>query len=175
MQMRIDTKIMVRIETYIKKYEYARERVLFKLGGYVQKTMQRSMRYKKPGGKPSVEGSPPKALKTNPRLRKGIGFIVEKRAGKVVIGPDTFDKRRKMSRARPIKSSMTVPRLLNEGGPMLVSADPAGNPVFDAAYRWTPKNSTIRVEMRPRPFVKPAREKGEQRFLELLAKNQIRR
>lgn len=175
MRMRIDTKIMVRIETYIKKYEYTRERVLFKLGNYVQRTMQRSMRYRKLNGKPSEVGSPPKASRTDPRLRKGIGFVVEKKSGKVVIGPDTYDRRKRLGGARPAKSGMTVPRLLNEGGPMMVRADPDGNLLFDRRYRFTSNNTEVRVQMRPRPFVKPAREKGEQRFLELLAKNQIRR
>lgn len=167
MRTQIDLKILLEVEKYIAKYELVRKRVLFKLGGYVQKTMQRSMRYKKPGGKASSPNSPPKALKTNPRLRKGIGFIVEERRGSVVIGPDTYDKRKRGGGARPASSGMTVPRLLNEGGTIIVPQR-----VRDGDLKPT---GVIRAEIEPRPFVKPPREKGQERFLELLAKNQIRR
>lgn len=167
MRTQIDMRILLEVEKYIAKYELVRKRVLFKLGGYIQKTMQRSMRYKKPGERPSSRGYPPKALKTNPRLRKGIGFVVEERRGSVVIGPDTYDKRRRGGGARPAASGMTVPRLLNEGGTILVPQR-----VREGDLQPT---GVIRAEIKPRPFVEPSRKKGEERFLELLAKNQIRR
>lgn len=173
MTMKIKVSFLSEVDKYIKKYNKTRKRVLYKLGGYVRSTMAKSMRYKKHDNDKSNEGEPPKALKRNPRLRKGIGFVVEDKSSTVVIGPDRWDKRSRSNIAKAGRSLKPLPQLLEEGGVVRMK-------VLGENDVWTLRNwnanlpgKIVDAVYKPRPFVQNSREKGEQRFLELLKENQI--
>jgi phage gpG-like protein len=84
-QLKINTKLLKQAnEKQIHDY-------LMRLAAYTMKTAQRSMRYRKPGGKPSLPGQPPRAARNNPLLRKVWDlFSVQKSPPKIIVGPKDF-------------------------------------------------------------------------------------
>lgn len=176
-QIAIKTDVVAEIDRLTRKYDRNLRQVMFKLGAYVRRSMRNSMRYKQKSGKVSPPGSPPKALKENPLLRRGIGFTVARNSKNVVIGPDRFDKRKKTQgrthRESTVLRGKTVPQLLDEGGEVRMRL--LGEELWPA-NNWNaelPGTDVVAV-YKPRPFVAPARVKGEERFLELLADNLLR-
>ena len=124
------------------------KRVLFKLGGYIRKTMRSSMAYK-PLGEKSRPGRPPFAHKqTGAPLRKGIRFQVNLNDKSVIIGPDV----RPDSKVLSLKP---LPQLLNEGG---VAHDLKGQT----------------VTIKPRPFLERAYLLGTKEFLRLVEQEKLR-
>lgn len=124
-----------------------RDRALFILGAYTKRAIQRSMRY---SNKPSQPGQPPRAHKkrsAGPLLRQLTDFQVDKRRGRVVIGPKKF-------RALSQPSGKPVPQVLNEGG--RVKARLEGKPIV--------------AELEARPFTKPAFTDGGKRLDTILEK-----
>jgi phage gpG-like protein len=83
---------------------------LMRLAAYIMRTAQRSMRYRSPRGKPAPPGSPPKAARNNPLLRKvWERFSVRVSPPVVVVGPKHF------------RSSGNVPAVHEFGGVLKVS------------------------------------------------------
>jgi len=84
-QVKIDINKIKKInETKIHDY-------LMRLAAYTMRTAQRSMRYRSPRGKPSPPGSPPKASRNNPLLRKvWERFTVRVSPPAVAVGPVHF-------------------------------------------------------------------------------------
>jgi phage gpG-like protein len=83
---------------------------LMRLAAYIMRTAQRSMRYRSPRGKPAPPGSPPKAARNNPLLRKvWERFTVRVSPPVVVVGPKHF------------RSSGGVPAVHEFGGVLKVS------------------------------------------------------
>jgi len=118
--------------------------VLFRLGGFVLSIMRRSIRKRRGSSKP---GTPPHSHAG--QLRRLMRFAVDKQAGEVVTGPMLFGNKSNVIPA----SGATIPELLNYGGraSMLVQG-----------------GERVMAEYKPRPYVEPAQEKGQERFSKLL-------
>lgn len=135
--------------TVIEALEWKYRRVMAKLGGYVRTTMQRSMRHRERPSKPYKEA--PTAWRHGTggegALRALTEFGYDANDHTLVVGPQLIT-----SPTLPL-GGKTVPQLLNEGGEAFVTR--FGN------------RTLARYE--PRPFVKPAVDKGINKFRELLA------
>jgi hypothetical protein len=132
----------------IAAVENKRLKVFLRLGGFTMQVMRRSMRYSK---KISEPGKPPHARRNNPQLREKTFFGYETSTDTLVVGPTIY-----RSKTKPA-SGKTVPQLLNEGG----RADVV-----------TPRG-VVKADYRPRPFVAPAQEIGNEKFAELLEKTPL--
>lgn len=139
-------KVVLDERRVLRRFATKKKRVLFKLGGYVRTTMQRSMRYSK---KPAPPGKPPHAhKKTNrgPLLRKLITFFVDLKTESVVCGPQIFAE-------SLVRSRDPLPKLLNEGG---------------IASKLQKGGREVSFQISAHPFTAPVFTDGGKRFKELL-------
>ena len=153
-------KVVLDRPRFLKRVAAKKKKVLYKQGGYLKTTMQRSMRY---GGKKEIKskpGEPPRAHKrTGALLRKLIGFVVDLVAGSVICGPEHFKGGSGGSSSKPL------PQLLNEGGDVTFQTrflDP--RLVFIENIR-TP---TVTAHIAPRPFTAPVFSDGGKNFNQLI-------
>lgn len=131
-----------------------RDRALFKIGGYSSRAMQRIQRYANKKGEPSKPGEPPRAHRDTPggpQLRKLTGFIVDRRAGSVSIGPKKFG---------PLSQpeGKPVPQALNEGARVKAKLD---------------DGKTVVAELEARPFTAPVFTDGGKKLAEILEKDPL--
>lgn len=99
-------KVVVYNKQVMERLRQGRRRVLFRQGSYLQRTMQRAMRY---SDKPSRPGRPPHAHKNTrrgPLLRKLIRYDVDADEGTVLCGPMLLG----------VSASRPLPELLDQGG-----------------------------------------------------------
>jgi len=140
-------KVAIKKDKVLAHARRKRDRALFIVGGYTKTSMQRSQRY---GKQPSKPGQPPHAHKkgsAGPLLRQLTSFDVDKRRGRVVIGPKKF-------RALSQPSGKPVPQLLDEGGRVKAQLE----------------GKSIVAELEARPFKKPAFTDGGKRLDTILEK-----
>lgn len=146
------------IKRAIRRIDRKETRVLFKLGAYIRKAMQRSMRYAgKRGGKSyrSKPGEPPRAHRDGrgPLLRKLIAFAVDKRTKRVATGPQ-IDSRSRSLAPKPL------PALLERGGTTTVFQD-------------RKKTKPVQAFIKPRPFAAPLLTDGGKELLRLLTQERL--
>ncbi|HEX4123767.1 MAG TPA: hypothetical protein VHY37_03510 [Tepidisphaeraceae bacterium] len=105
------------VSVKIKKLQFKKEKIaeavkksnaagLKKIGAYVMRRAQTSMRY---SDTPAPEGKPPRAHRRNPMLRKLLFFAVNAEGTSVDVGPVIF------------KKSNMVPKLMEKGGQTTVT------------------------------------------------------
>lgn len=140
-------KVSLDRDKVLKHARRKRDRALFIVGAYTKTSMQRSQRY---SNKPSRPGQPPHAHKkrsAGPLLRQLTAYDVDKRRGRVIIGPKKF-------RGLSQPSGKPVPQVLDEGGRVKARLE----------------GKSVVAELEARPFTKPAFTDGGKRLDTILAK-----
>ena len=139
-------KVSQKLELYhaeiVRRVEKKKRAVLFKQGGYLRTTMQRSMRYATSPKQRSRPGRPPLAHKRmGALLRKLIAFDVE--GDTVTVGPKIFA-------GSKVRSSKTLPELLDKGGVTEIGA------------------KRVSVHIAARPYTEPTFSDGGEHFRRLI-------
>lgn len=133
----------------IAALEYKYRHVLARLGGFIRTTMQRSMRHR---SKTSKVGQPPTSWVRDKggegALRALVEFGYDAAHHRMICGPQKID-----SPTIPL-GGKSVPQLLNEGGD---------------AYIRSFGGRKVLASFGPRPFDRPAADKGVTKLAGLLA------
>lgn len=173
-----------------QRLERKQKKVLYKQGGFLRTTMQRSMRYTTKKNKHSLPGRPPlahKGTRRGPLLRKLIAFWVDATEGVVTCGPPLTDagqsvpkvldrggtvrKRRKASdyQAQAFEVGGPGPIRLNDDGAQWVRLDTVAQAVrAQRVYGDLLALKPVAAHIAPRPFRAPTFVKGEDNFAKLI-------
>lgn len=177
----------------IRRNDARKKKILYKEGAYARTFMQRIMRYRKRASQPGEPPSAHKDSKRGPLLRKLINFRVDESAGSVVIGPPRVGNNpqatprvldaggrvpvAKLLKARTFTVGQIGPiRYLGSG--RFLNIPLKSDLQASRATQLIQEENSVRsakgtIEIKARPFTKPAFTDGGKKFRELVAKTPL--
>jgi hypothetical protein len=159
-------RYFIRVEQIRSLVEKKRLTLLRNMGGYAQKTAQRSMRRVGKKGKPSKPGTPPKYHGADPSLRT-ILYGLDPSSGGMIIGPVGFNQ--KQYYGMELKAG-GIPALHEVGGTVGIREKKIGTewgPIGRKKPRPGQPTRRRNATYPKRPYMIPARDKTVEKFPQL--------